>query len=48
VPGWAQYRTPVRNLYMCGAATHPGGGIMGAPGRMAAMEILRNWKHRAA
>ena len=29
-PGWAQYRTPIRNLYMCGSATHPGGGIMGA------------------
>ena len=39
-PGWAQYRTPVRNLYMCGSATHPGGGIMGAPGRNAAMKIL--------
>ena len=40
-PGWAQYRTPVKNLYMCGSATHPGGGIMGAPGRNAAMRILR-------
>jgi phytoene dehydrogenase-like protein len=39
-PGWAQYRTPVRGLYMCGSATHPGGGIMGAPGRNAAMQIL--------
>jgi phytoene dehydrogenase-like protein len=39
-PGWAQYRTPVNNLYMCGSATHPGGGIMGAPGRNAAMKIL--------
>jgi phytoene dehydrogenase-like protein len=44
VPGWARYRTPVRNLYMCGSATHPGGGIMGAPGRMAALEILKDWK----
>ena len=41
IPGWAQYRTPIRNLYMCGSATHPGGGIMGAPGRLAAMEILK-------
>jgi phytoene dehydrogenase-like protein len=41
VPGWAQYRTPIRNLYLCGAATHPGGGIMGAPGRNAARLILR-------
>jgi phytoene dehydrogenase-like protein len=40
VPGWARYRTPIRNLYMCGAATHPGGGIMSAPGRNAATRIL--------
>jgi phytoene dehydrogenase-like protein len=40
-PGWAQYRSPIRNLYMCGSATHPGGGIMGASGRNAAMEILK-------
>jgi phytoene dehydrogenase-like protein len=39
-PGWAQYTTPVRNLWMCGSATHPGGGIMGAPGRNAARRIL--------
>ena len=45
-PGWAQYRTPVRNLYMCGSATHPGGGVMGAPGRNAAMKILGDWKRR--
>ncbi len=41
-PGWAQYRTPIRNLYMCGSATHPGGGIMGAPGRNAAMQMLKD------
>ncbi len=40
VPGWAQYTTPVRGLYMCGSATHPGGGIMGAPGKNAAERIL--------
>src|SRR5262245_44500217 len=40
VPGWAQYRTPIRNLWMCGSATHPGGGIMGASGRNAALSIL--------
>jgi len=40
VPGWAQYTTPVDGLYMCGSATHPGGGIMGAPGKNAAMTIL--------
>jgi phytoene dehydrogenase-like protein len=43
-PGWAQYRSPIRNLYMCGSATHPGGGIMGASGRNAAMEILKDLK----
>ena len=40
-PGWAQYKTPIRNLYMCGSATHPGGGIMGAPGRNAALRMLK-------
>jgi len=44
VPGWAQFRTPVKSLYMCGSAAHPGGGIMGAPGRLAAMEILKDFK----
>jgi phytoene dehydrogenase-like protein len=39
-PGWAQYKTPIQNLYLCGSATHPGGGIMGANGRNAAMRIL--------
>jgi phytoene dehydrogenase-like protein len=41
VPGWAQYRTPVSGLYLCGSATHPGGGIMGASGRNAARAVLR-------
>lgn len=41
VPGWARYRTPLRGLYLCGSAAHPGGGIMGAPGRLAAREILK-------
>ena len=41
-PGYAQYRTPIRGYYQCGSATHPGGGITGAPGRLAAMEILRD------
>jgi phytoene dehydrogenase-like protein len=47
VPGWAYYRTPVANLYMCGSATHPGGGIMGAPGRLASTVILKDMKKRA-
>jgi phytoene dehydrogenase-like protein len=42
VPGYAQFRTPIKSLYMCGSATHPGGGIMGAPGRLAALEILKD------
>lgn len=42
VPGWARYRTPVRGLYLCGSGTHPGGGVMGAPGYNAAREILRD------
>jgi phytoene dehydrogenase-like protein len=46
VAGWARYRTPIRNLYLCGSATHPGGGIMGAPGRLAALEILKDWRAR--
>jgi phytoene dehydrogenase-like protein len=47
VPGYAQFRTPIRNLYMCGSATHPGGGIMGAPGRLSALEILKDIKGAA-
>ena len=42
VPGWADHRTPVRGLYLCGAASHPGGGVMGSCGRNAAREILRD------
>jgi len=48
VPGWAYYRTPIDNLYMCGSATHPGGGIMGAPGRLASQVILKDWKKSSA
>ena len=47
VPGWAYYGTPIVNLYMCGSATHPGGGIMGANGRIASQVILREWKKAA-
>jgi phytoene dehydrogenase-like protein len=42
VRGWANYRTPVRGLYLCGAGTHPGGGVTGANGRNAARELLRH------
>jgi phytoene dehydrogenase-like protein len=41
-PGYAQYRGPVGGFYMCGSSTHPGGGVMGAPGANAAREILRD------
>jgi len=46
--GWARYRTPVANLYLCGSGTHPGGGVMGAPGRNAAREILRDHRRGRA
>lgn len=42
VAGWSRYRTPVNNLWMCGSCVHPGGGIMGAPGEMAAKTLLRS------
>lgn len=42
--GWARYATPIRDLYLCGSGTHPGGGVTGAPGHNAAKEILR--RHR--
>jgi phytoene dehydrogenase-like protein len=44
VAGWAQYRTPVAGLYLCGAGAHPGGGVTGAPGYNAAHKALRDWK----
>jgi phytoene dehydrogenase-like protein len=44
VPGYGRYRSPIDNLYLCGAATHPGGGVTGIPGSLAAREILRNSK----
>lgn len=44
VPGFADYHTPIRGLYLCGSATHPGGGVMGAAGLNAAREILRRGK----
>jgi len=41
VAGWARYQTPIDNLWMCASGTHPGGGIMGAPGQLAAMRLLK-------
>ena len=40
--GWSDYRTPIKNYYQCGSGTHPGGGITGNPGRLAALEILKD------
>jgi phytoene dehydrogenase-like protein len=42
IPGYAQYRSPIQGVYMCGASTHPGGGVMGAPGANAARAVLRD------
>jgi phytoene dehydrogenase-like protein len=48
VPGYASYRTPVRGLWLCGAAAHPGGGVIGAAGLNAAREILGPRRFRLA
>jgi len=40
--GWARYRTPIKNLYLCGAGTHPGGGVTGGPGMNASREIIKD------
>ncbi|CBI17517.3 uncharacterized protein LOC100265006 isoform X1 [Vitis vinifera] len=44
VKGWSGYRTPVRGLYLCGSGTHPGGGVMGAPGRNSAQVVIQDLK----
>jgi phytoene dehydrogenase-like protein len=44
-PGLGQYRGPFDGFYMCGSGTHPGGGVMGAPGANAAREMLKDFKH---
>ena len=46
VPGWAQYRTPIKGLYLCGAGAHPGGGVTGAPGHNAARQVLRDFRSK--
>ena len=43
IVSWADHRTPIKGLYLCGAASHPGGGVMGACGKNAAEEILREF-----
>lgn len=42
VKGWSNYRTPLQGLFMCGSGAHPGGGVMGAPGRNAARVVLQD------
>ena len=44
VPGYADYRSPVKSLYQCGASTHPGGAVSAVPGHNAAREILSEWR----
>jgi phytoene dehydrogenase-like protein len=46
-PGWNQYRTPIEGYYQCGSGTHPGGCVMGAPGRFASQQILGDLSKRA-
>ena len=41
-PGWSQYRTPIDGYYQCGSGTHPGGCVTGAPGKLAAGQILKD------
>lgn len=44
--GWADYRTPIGGLYLCGAGAHPGGGVTGAPGHNAAKQVLKDFRRR--
>jgi phytoene dehydrogenase-like protein len=46
VPGWSRFRTPIRGLWLAGSSAHPGGGIMGAPGRLAALAVLDERRSR--
>ncbi|MEM0173050.1 MAG: NAD(P)/FAD-dependent oxidoreductase [Sulfolobaceae archaeon] len=45
--GYSDYRTPIKGLYLCGSGTHPGGGVTGAPGYNAAMQVIRDLKKQA-
>jgi len=44
VSGWGRYNTPIENLFLCDAGTHPGGGVTGAPGYNAAREAIKALK----
>jgi phytoene dehydrogenase-like protein len=46
VPGWARYRTPIENLFLCGSGTHPGGGVTGLNGYYAAKTILQSRRRK--
>jgi phytoene dehydrogenase-like protein len=46
VPRWSNYRSPIKGLYLCGSGAHPGGGVMGAPGRNCAVEVLKDFAWR--
>lgn len=46
MPGFSSYTTPYSNLFMCGSGVHPGGGVMGAPGRSCALKILEQVKRK--
>jgi len=44
--GWADYKTPVDGLYLCGACCHPGPGVTGVPGYNCANDVLEDWKRK--
>jgi phytoene dehydrogenase-like protein len=46
-PGWNQYRTPIEGYYQCGSGTHPGGCVIGAPGKLASQQILKDRELRS-
>jgi phytoene dehydrogenase-like protein len=47
VSGWARYKTPIKDYWLASSSAHPGGGIMAAPGRLAALEILKSKRGEA-
>jgi len=48
VPDFGSYRTPIRNLYLCGSGAHPGGGVTGAPGYNAARLVIKDISRRSS
>jgi phytoene dehydrogenase-like protein len=47
IPFYGDYRTPIEGLYLCGGGTHPGGGVMGVPGRNASTVVLKDRRREA-